>query len=886
MKALAAVLTFAFGAAILAQTAAPKPPDRNAEKKELDQGERLRKLSKRERRARIEKLETRHQDFLTDVSPILLPAEIDTFLTLETDAQRDSYIDDFWRRRDALQGTTNRAFRDTYYARLDIAKEQFKRIESDRAKLFLVHGPPAEVVRAECSRLLQPLEIWKYGQIAGVGTNVRLLLYKPRGAGDYKIWNPLGGSIALQELLVEDSAAGSVQDTGPRRMLQDSASPYAYINRIQLECSDGDEIMRAITSMVQSRIDLISLFAPRLDPEEVQKILRSAVISDPAAPKLNAEFSVRYPTRDGSRTDVQMMLLVPRSEVTAAQVSGAEVYTIDVTGEVLRDGNLWEKYRYRFDFPGDFSGDKLPVVIDRLLRPADYVSRIKVMDANTGAQALVESSLTVPELFLPDIEVKEALLGGATGASAAAGVDLSASTQTAAAPQQELVVEETRLRIVPPPEEIVSGIQTIGTLITGNTIKAVEFWFDGRKIAVRRAPPFSLDLDFGIIPHPRRIRAIGLDAANKPVTGDDVIVNMGTDPFRVRITSPRIAPRLVGPSRVEMEVNVPEGEELQSLELFWNETRLAAMYDGPFVQTVNIPATEGVGYLRAVATLKDGTMPPIEDVVMINTPAYMETVDVHLVELPTTVLVNGRPSSHLTEGSFKILDEGKPVPLAKFEYVKDLPLSIGLAIDTSGSMQPKMEEAQKAGAQFFEKVIRRGDKGFLIAFDKTPQVVQKWSPKVGDIHAGLAKLRAEEMTALYDAIVFALYHFQGIRGQKALVLISDGRDTASKFTYDQALEYARRAAVPIYAIGLGIRANDVDVRYKLSRISTETGGSVTYIDQARDLQRVYDEIQDELRSQYVLGFYPSQDVKPGGKWRELTVQVTEGKARTIKGYFP
>ena len=144
MKALAAVLTFAFGAAILAQTAAPKPPDRNPEKNESDSGERLRKLSKRERKVRTGKLEARHQDFLADVSPILLSAEIDTFLSLETDAQRDSFIDDFWRRRDALQGLSNRAFRDAYYARLDIAKEQFKRIDSDRARLFLVHGPPVD----------------------------------------------------------------------------------------------------------------------------------------------------------------------------------------------------------------------------------------------------------------------------------------------------------------------------------------------------------------------------------------------------------------------------------------------------------------------------------------------------------------------------------------------------------------------------------------------------------------------------------------------------------------------------------------------------------------------------------------------------------------------
>ena len=271
---------------------------------------------------------------------------------------------------------------------------------------------------------------------------------------------------------------------------------------------------------------------------------------------------------------------------------------------------------------------------------------------------------------------------------------------------------------------------------------------------------------------------------------------------------------------------------------------------------------------------------------MINSPSYMEQVDVHLVELPTTVVVSGKPASHLTEKSFRVLDEGKPVRLAKFEYVKDLPLSIGLCIDTSGSMRSRIAEAQKAGAQFFEKIMRPGDKGFLIGFDEEPRLVQRWSPRIQDMHAGLASLRAEEMTALYDAIVQGLYHFHGVRGQKALLVISDGMDTASKFTYEQALEYARRSGVPLYPIGIGIRGNEVDVRYKLSKLATETGGAAHFIEKAADLQRVYDDIENELRSQYILGFYPAPDIKPGSKWREVEVHVSEGKAKTIKGYFP
>jgi Ca-activated chloride channel homolog len=883
MKALAAALTLVFAADILAQAPAPpaKPPRKAEEKKEID---RVRKLSRRERNARMQKLDGRFHEFVADVEPIILGAELDMFLSFETDAQRDAFVEDFWNRRDIYAGTASSQFKQTYYARLEVAKEQFKRVTSDRAKMFLIQGPPADVVRADCGRLLQPIEIWKYPQIAGVGSDVRLLFFRGRGSGDFRLWNPTGGAMALAELAAEDPTAVTSADSSPgRRPGERSQSPYAYINRIQLECKDGDEIMRAITSMVQARVDLSKLFdPPQLKAEDEQVLFRSVVLPNPNAPKLNAEFSVRYPTKDGSRTDVQMMLLVPRAEVTPAAVGEAEVYTVDVVGEVLRDGKLFEKYRYRFDFPGDFKGDKLPIVVDRLLRPADYLSRIKVLDANTGAEAVIESNLSVPEIFIP--EPLEPVTG--TPVKVASAEPPALANKSVSDLKQELDVHETRLRIIPPVEEIVAGVQTIETIVTGSAIKGVEFWLDGRKIAVRRAPPFALDLDFGIVPQTRRIRAVALDAKGEPLTGDDIVVNTGTDPFRLRITSPRVAPKLSGLVRVEMDLHVPDDEELGALELYWNETRLATLYDEPYVQTVEIPETAGVGFLRAVASLKDRTLPPIEDVVMINTPAYMEELNVHLVELPTTVEINGKPANHLTEKSFKVTDEGKPVKLAKFEYVKNLPLSLGLAMDTSGSMRPRMEEAQKTGAQFFEQVMRRGDKAFLVAFDTDPQLVQKWSTRIADMHAGLAKLRPEEATALYDAVVYSLYNFQGIRGQKALIVISDGKDTASKFTFEQTLEYARRSGVPIYTIGIGIRGNEVDVRYKLATLSKETGGTVFYIEAARDLQRVYDDIQEELRSQYILGFYPAADVKSGGKWRELNVQVTEGKARTIRGYFP
>ena len=130
------------------------------------------------------------------------------------------------------------------------------------------------------------------------------------------------------------------------------------------------------------------------------------------------------------------------------------------------------------------------------------------------------------------------------------------------------------------------------------------------------------------------------------------------------------------------------------------------------------------------------------------------------------------------------------------------------------------------------------------------------------------------------------YNFVGVKGQKALIVVTDGNDTSSKYSFDQALEYARRAAVPIYGIGIGIGTGQIDVRYRFGKFCTETGGNVYYVDQASDLHRIYDEIQNELRSQYILAFYPPEGVKPGSKWHDVAVLVSEGKAKTIRGYYP
>src|SRR5947207_14511998 len=139
MKRILSLLLLTLFAATnaLAQANNSDPGQKKADDKPPKQDQGIRKLSRRERKDRIKNLGEKYRQFLSDVEPILQPSELDTFLILETDAQRDIYITEFWRRRDQGQGTTNHAFRDQYYERIETVNERFKNASSDRGRIYL-----------------------------------------------------------------------------------------------------------------------------------------------------------------------------------------------------------------------------------------------------------------------------------------------------------------------------------------------------------------------------------------------------------------------------------------------------------------------------------------------------------------------------------------------------------------------------------------------------------------------------------------------------------------------------------------------------------------------------------------------------------------------------
>ena len=202
-------------------------------------------------------------------------------------------------------------------------------------------------------------------------------------------------------------------------------------------------------------------------------------------------------------------------------------------------------------------------------------------------------------------------------------------------------------------------------------------------------------------------------------------------------------------------------------------------------------------------------------------------------------------------------------------------------------MEESIVEAQKAAVEFLKGVMTKRDRCFLVTFDSEPQLVSRFTTDREKLGQALAGLRAQGSTALWDALVYGLYQYQGTKGRKAYVILTDGEDRSSHFTFDAALDYAKKTGVAVYFIGLKIGSTQIDVRHKLGRIARETGGTVYYVDSAKGLARIYAELNEELRSQYLLSYVP-QNKAMGTKWRKVEVRMNPSSltARTVSGYYP
>ena len=255
---------------------------------------------------------------------------------------------------------------------------------------------------------------------------------------------------------------------------------------------------------------------------------------------------------------------------------------------------------------------------------------------------------------------------------------------------------------------------------------------------------------------------------------------------------------------------------------------------------------------------------------------------------------HGKFVRNLEQEDFNILDDHKPVQsILDFRRETDLPLKLGLLVDISGSVHSRFQFEQEAATGFLEHILRPGfDKAFVVGFNSRQQMAQDFTDNVQSLSSSIERLHAGGGTALYDAI-YNICRDKLIKEQsaghpirKALVILSDGEDNQSEHTRAQAIEMAQRAEVLLYAIstddsGLVLRGDRI-----LEQLADATGGRAFFPYKMKDITHSFAAIEDELRSQYVVSYKPS-DFDADGRYRsiEITALKKDLQVRSRKGYY-
>jgi VWFA-related protein len=286
-------------------------------------------------------------------------------------------------------------------------------------------------------------------------------------------------------------------------------------------------------------------------------------------------------------------------------------------------------------------------------------------------------------------------------------------------------------------------------------------------------------------------------------------------------------------------------------------------------------------------------------------------VEVNVVNVFFTVRNHqGGLVGNLTKDDFTVFEDGKQQDIRYFTRETDLPFTMGLLIDVSPSQENLIEIEKEAASQFFGSVLRPKDLAFLISFGGDTDLLQDYTSSPKLLRAGLNGLKVNASvsglhpgpvptiyhpkgTVLYDAVYLASHdELKGQVGRKALILITDGQDEGSTYKIQDAVEQAQKADAIIYSIqyvdyqlyrshGMYYEGGSA-----LSRMSQETGGRVFPVDRKHPLTEVFQEIQDEMRSQYAIAYTPTNKAQDGS-YRKIEIRTgnKEYKVQARKGYY-
>ena len=274
---------------------------------------------------------------------------------------------------------------------------------------------------------------------------------------------------------------------------------------------------------------------------------------------------------------------------------------------------------------------------------------------------------------------------------------------------------------------------------------------------------------------------------------------------------------------------------------------------------------------------------------------FRSAVDAVLLNV-TVVNAAQRYVTDLEASEFSVFEDGVKQQLTFFSRAQ-LPIALSLLIDTSVSMVDQLPVAQEAAIGFVRH-LRSEDVAQVVDFDSRVRIIQSFTNRAPVLERAIRATEAGGATALYNAVYVSLKQLAGVKipslhnvRRRAIVLLSDGKDTTSLVTFPEVLELSKRSDATIHAIGLPSRGTGSpnasgDADLVLRQLALETGGRVHFPARIHDLEHVYGEIADELSSQYVIG-YASSNPRRDGTWRRIEISLTrpDASARTRRGYY-
>ncbi len=551
-------------------------------------------------------------------------------------------------------------------------------------------------------------------------------------------------------------------------------------------------------------------------------------------------------------------------------------------------GGAW-RFRTLFDLPvaidelvlmvEDLRNDRWRVeFLETASNPLDDRGDVELLVPETGAGSLAATPTEAEILQAARAAARRAgWTGGSRGPRRANLLDPG--------PGSSLV------RLIPPRGERsgLSGRKSFSTVTTSDVVRRVEFYLDGEQVFDDRRKPFQTTIDLGPEAVPHTIRIVAYDRSDRWLSEDELTINEHRTRAGVGIAAVEEGPG--GRYAVEAQVELAGGRVLDRVEFYRNDRLAATLTRPPFRTVLPGPALPGADFARVAVYLDDGTI--IEDVEFLSADTPMAETVVNLVEV--YVVVNdaeGKPITTLEPDDFVLRAGRREIPIERFAVAEDVPLVLGLAVDSSQSMWALMPDTRQAAARFLGNTLTRIDQAFVVDFDSRPRLLSDTTADVAELIGTLGKIQADGFTALYDAIQFSLVHLARDQGRRALVVLTDGDDQGSQSGYRRTFRTAGNTGVPIYVISMSqpeVPGARGPRKLDLEAITKASGGRVYYVASMEAVFRAYGHIGEELRSQYMLGYSTSEPltprevqaikVEPRDERNDREVRMTVGRGR-------